>query len=706
MFSERLQEFLLKITRRNDVVLAVFLVTIAFIMILPMPTWILDLFIALNMGGTIMLMVVSVYLPSPLSFSAFPSVLLLTTLFRLSLSIASTRLILLQADAGQIIFTFGEFVVAGNLIVGFVVFLIITIVQFIVITKGSERVAEVGARFSLDAMPGKQMSIDSDLRSGVITVDEARTRRNTLEKESQLYGAMDGALKFVKGDAIAGMVIIFVNILGGISVGMMQKGMSVGEAASVYSILTIGDGLVSQIPALFISITAGIIVTRVAVDENTNLGQDIGNQLLAQPQALIISSIVVFAMGLVPGFPTAVFMTIGIVLGAMGFVMFKVNDHSFHETEEVSVIGTEENEKDRIKALQAAIGNTREAVTPILVEITDNARTHLSPADLNKKLVSVRRNFYKDMGVVVPAISLRMSTGLGDDGYRISFQDIPVAEGLLGLDKVFVQHSTKKLESMQVPFEKGNEFLPNLPTIWVEKNYTTQLSEHDVRTMEPASILSYHLEYVLKSHASEFIGVQEVHSLFTKMESAGYTELIKETQQHVQLPKIADVLKRLVDEQISIRDLRQVLETLVEFGEVEKNTAVLAEYVRSGLKRQISHSFTYGSNILPVYLLDPSTENLIQQSIRQTPTGSHLALGEDVSERLRNSLVSNEKDARAVADLTARPVLLTSVELRRYLSSHLSSIKAGIPVLAFEELTKQVKLRPIGRVDIADGTAG
>ncbi len=701
MFSEKMQRILLKATRRNDVVLALFLVTIAFIMILPMPTWILDVFIAFNMAGTIMLMVVAVYLPSPLSFSAFPAVLLLTTLFRLSLSIASTRLILLQADAGQIIQTFGEFVVAGNLIVGFVVFLIITIVQFIVITKGSERVAEVGARFSLDAMPGKQMSIDSDLRSGVITVEEARSRRNTLEKESQLYGAMDGALKFVKGDAIAGMVIIFVNILGGISVGMLQQGMSVGDAASVYSILTIGDGLVSQIPALFISITAGIIVTRVAVDEKTNLGQDIGNQLLAQPSALLISSGVVFAMGLVPGFPTPIFMFIGLLLGVMGFVMQKVNDHKFHETEVISVIGTEENEKERLKALQSAVGNTREAVTPILVEITDNARNFLIPDVLNKKLVNVRRNFYKDMGVVVPAISLRMRDKLGDDGYRISFQSIPVGEGQLGLDKVFVQHSTQDLESMQVPYEKGQGFLPGLPTIWVEKNYTSQLSEHDVRTMEPAAILAYHLEYVLKSHASQFIGVQEVHSLFTKMESAGYGELIKETQQHVPLPKIADVLRRLVEEEISIRDLRQILETLVEWGESEKNPATLAEYVRSGLKRQISHSFTYGSNVLPVYLLDPGTESLIQKSIRQTPTGTHLALDDEVAGKFRDALLANEELARGMTDLSARPVLLTSLELRRYLSTHLESISAGIPVLSFDELTKQVKLRPVGKIEIS-----
>lgn len=700
MINERFQETLLKLTKRNDIVLAVFLVSIAFMMILPMPTWTLDVLIAFNLAGTIMLMVVAVYLPSPLAFSAFPSVLLLTTLFRLALSIASTRLILLQADAGKIIFTFGDFVVAGNIIVGFVVFLIITTVQFIVITKGSERVAEVSARFSLDAMPGKQMSIDSDLRSGVITVDEARAKRTRLEKESQLYGSMDGAMKFVKGDAIAGLVIIFVNILGGITVGMMQQGMSAGEAAEIYSILTIGDGLVSQIPALFISITAGIIVTRVAVDESSNLGQDIGKQLLAQPNALLIAAGVVFVMGIIPGFPTVVFIMIGILLGMMGLIMRRVNDHKFHETDEVSLIGSEVDEKDKLEALQNATAATNEAYTPVLLEIASQARAHIVPDELNQRLVGVRRTFYKDMGVIVPAVSLRMSNNLGDDGYQISFQDVPIAHGNLGFEKVFVRQSPQQLQNINVPYEEGENFLPGLPTVWVEKNYTGQLSDQEMNTMSPIDIMAFHLEYSLKMNASQFIGVQEVHVLFNKLESAGYGELIKETQQHLPLPKITDVLRRLADEQISVRNLRQILETLVEWGETEKNTATLTEYVRAGLKRQISHSFTYGSNVLPVYLMDPDTENVIQQSIRQTPMGSHLAWDEATSERFREALQKNEEEAAKVEGLTARPVLLTSMELRQYISAHIASISSSVPVLSFQELTRQVKLKPLGRIQI------
>ena len=345
MQSAQSQSLLYRITRRSDLALAVLLVMVIFMMIMPLPTLISDILIAFNMSLAIIMLMLGIYLPSPLSFSSFPSVLLLSTLFRLSLSIATTRIILSEGEAGHIIQTFGEFVVAGNMIVGIVVFLIITIVQFIVITKGSERIAEVSARFSLDAMPGKQMSIDSDLRAGVITMADARKRRSNLEKESQLFGSMDGAMKFVKGDAIAGLIIIIVNIVGGIAIGSFQRGMPIGEAMELYSLLTIGDGLVSQIPALFVSITSGIIVSRVTVDEDSNLGEDIGRQLLGQPNALLIGAAVVTLMGLIPGFPTIVFFFLGAVLGLTGFLLKRVqNRFEFGEAEEVTVIGNQRAE--------------------------------------------------------------------------------------------------------------------------------------------------------------------------------------------------------------------------------------------------------------------------------------------------------------------------------------------------------------------------
>jgi type III secretion protein V len=700
MFSDNVQDFLIRITKRNDIVLAIFLVMIAFLMILPIPTFVIDILIGINLSGAILLLMIGVYMPSPLAFASFPSVLLLTTLFRLALSISTTRLILLQADAGSIVTTFGEFVVGGNIVVGFVVFFIITIVQFIVITKGSERIAEVSARFSLDAMPGKQMSIDSDLRSGTITMDEARLRRNNLEKGSQLYGSMDGAMKFVKGDAIAGMVIIFVNILGGISIGMMQQNLSLGEAGELYSILTIGDGLVSQIPALFISITAGIIVSRVTTDEESNLGQDIGNQMMSQPNALLIASGVVFIMGLIPGFPFIVFLFLSFVLGLTGMLMRQVQAHKFEETGGTSLIGANLADQERFKAAEASNKSDDEVVSPVLVELTHQAKAYLAPEDLHNEFTTVRKQFYLDMGIPIPGIRFRLMKNMQDE-YKIFIQSIPVAQGQLGLGQVFVNESSENLKSKQIPHQAGDNFLPGLPTVWVAQEHAENLQSQKIKTLNPAQILSFHLAASLRQHASEFVGVQEVHMLFNKLEAQGFGELIREAQQLVVLPKISDVLRRLVSEGISIRDLRQILESIIEWGETEKDIAMLAEYVRTGLKRQISHKFSNGSLTLPVYLLEPETENQIQGSIRQLPTGSFLDLSPEASDFFIQTLKNNEIEAQNRSDLTARPVVVTSMELRRHLSSYFSSKMVSIPVLSFQELTSEVRLNPLGRLQLS-----
>ena len=319
--NQRSLELLRRIGERKDIMLAILLLAIVFMMVLPLPPVALDILIAINMTISVVLLMMAVYINSPLQFSAFPAVLLITTLFRLALSVSTTRMILLQADAGQIVYTFGNFVVGGNLVVGIVIFLIITIVQFLVITKGSERVAEVSARFSLDAMPGKQMSIDRDMRAGVIDVHEARDRRGVIEKESQMFGSMDGAMKFVKGDAIAGLIIIFVNILGGVTIGVTQKGLSAADALQLYSILTVGDGMVSQVPALLIAITAGIIVTRVSSEESSDLGTDIGAQVVAQPKALLIGGLLLVLFGLIPGFPMITFFALAAIVAA-GHVLY------------------------------------------------------------------------------------------------------------------------------------------------------------------------------------------------------------------------------------------------------------------------------------------------------------------------------------------------------------------------------------------------
>jgi len=523
-----LQGLALKAASRNDIVLAVMIVAIIFMMILPLPTLLVDVLIGMNMTLSAVLLMVAMYLPTPLAFSSFPSVLLVTTLFRLGISIATTRLILLQGDAGSIIDTFGNFVVGGNLVVGLVVFLILTIVQFVVITKGAERVAEVAARFSLDAMPGKQMAIDGDMRAGTIDMDEAKRRRRAVEKESQLYGAMDGAMKFVKGDAIAGLIIVAVNLLGGILIGMLQRGMTAGKAMQTYSILSIGDGLISQIPALFISICAGIIVTRVQSDEGpSNVGKDIGSQIMAQPRALIIGGCIALGMGFIPGMPSFVFLLLGIPLIAMGIAMRprRQIDEKTGEITEVPALAASDS-----AARKPTRGDgTDEFVptVPLILDVADNLRTALKADELNDELIKIRRALYFDLGVPFPGIQLRFNDRLDANTYHIVLTEVPVAQGMLRIDQVLVRESADKLSALGVDFEKDRAFLPGVESIWVATETAELLSRAGMSFMNPTQILTFHLATVLRKYSAEFIGVQETRFLLGAMEQR-FPDLVKE----------------------------------------------------------------------------------------------------------------------------------------------------------------------------------
>jgi type III secretion protein V len=419
-----LQRFAILASSRNDLVLAVILVSIVFMMILPLPVLVVDILIGLNMTISAVLLMVALYLPTPLAFSSFPSVLLVTTLFRLGISIATTRLILLQGDAGSIIETFGNFVVGGNLVVGLVVFLILTIVQFVVITKGAERVAEVAARFSLDAMPGKQMSIDGDMRAGTIDMAEAKRRRQIVEKESQLYGAMDGAMKFVKGDAIAGIIIVAINLLGGMMIGVLQRGMPADKAVQTYSILSIGDGLIAQIPALFIAICAGVIVTRVqSGDEPSNVGKDIGAQVLAQPRALMIGGAIALGMGLIPGMPTPVFLVLALGLIGLGVGLRprRQVDDKTGEVTEVPALAPSSGTKPARKN-----DGTDEFVptVPLILDVADGLRKSLDANALNDGLIEIRRSLYFELGVPFPGIFLRFGEGIEAGTYSVLLSEV------------------------------------------------------------------------------------------------------------------------------------------------------------------------------------------------------------------------------------------------------------------------------------------
>lgn len=698
--SPHVQLFIQKIVKRNDLVLAALIVCIIFMMILPLPTWLVDALIAVNMCLSATLLMVAMYLPSPLAFSSFPSVLLVTTLFRLAIGIATTRLILLNGDAGHIIYTFGNFVVGGNLVVGLVVFLILTIVQFVVITKGSERVAEVAARFSLDAMPGKQMSIDGDLRAGTIDMDEARRRRGIVEKESQLYGAMDGAMKFVKGDAIAGLIIVAVNLLGGVLIGVLQRGMTAGESVKIYSILTIGDGLISQIPALFVSICAGMIVTRVTSADGiaSNIGSDIGSQLLSQPKAFMIAAVVMLGFAVIPGMPTVTFLILFVVMGGVGYMFFKGERQVVDpKTGKVTTVPAISAAADKSDKPSKSDGTEHFAPTvPLLVDMHSGLEKAFSSDLLSDELIKIRRALYEDLGIIFPGISLRFNDSLPEEAYVIMVSEIPVSQGRMRPKYLMVRETVENLTALSVPFEPDKKFISSIPTIWTPDDLKNSLNNAGVSFFEPTQLLSYHIAMVLKKYAAEFIGIQETRSLLTEME-VKFPELAKEIQRVMPIHKIAEILQRLVSEEVSIRNLRAVMEALIEWGQKEKDSVMLTEYVRVALKRHISHRYSAGQNVLPAYLLAPAVEDAVRNAIRQTSGGSYLALDPGISRQLLDSIKST------VGDITRsmqKPVLLTSMDIRRYMRKMIEQDLYELPVLSFQELTQEINIQPLARVEL------
>ncbi|MCZ0944085.1 MAG: type III secretion system export apparatus subunit SctV [Gammaproteobacteria bacterium] len=687
------------LTQRKDVMLALLLVSIIFMMILPLPTGLVDVLIGINMGVSVLLLMLAIYIGSAGEFFAFPAVLLLTTLFRLALSISTTRLILLQADAGAIVNTFGNFVVAGNLVVGMVIFLIITIVQFLVITKGAERVAEVSARFSLDAMPGKQMSIDGDMRAGVIDMAEARKRREKVQNESQLYGSMDGAMKFVKGDAIASLIIIVINLVGGMIIGTNQRGLELNEAIQVYSILTIGDGLVSQIPALLIAITAGIIVTRVSTEETENLATDISAQFGAQPMALMVAGGLMVAFALIPGFPTLTFLTLATITSGLGLLLLRASgkqEATLAEQQVSSVLTPISTETSSEAEVEAQLRGEQEITlgAPVLLDIAASLQPHLDMRALNREAAKVRRALYLDLGVPFPGIHVRFNENLVEDSYAVMLQEVPVARGDLRPGNVLFADNERQLDVARIPAERAERFLPNIPTVWIEEKHAQPLREAGISFMELHRILTFHLAYVMRRYAEEFIGIQETYNLFERIKDS-YPDLIKEAQRVLPINKTTEILKRLVSEDVSVRNIRLVLESLVEWGQQEKDAVMLTEYVRGDLKRYISYKFSSDQNVLSAYLFEQDIEETIRGGIRQTSSGNFLALDPSVTQRLVAETTALVGD---ISRLENKPVLVTAMDIRRYVRKMLEIDLYDLSVLSFQELTQEVTVQPLGKI--------
>ncbi|GFM85710.1 type III secretion protein HrcV [Pseudomonas cichorii] len=691
-----LNNLALAVMRRTEIVGAIMVMAIVFMMILPLPTALVDVLIALNICISSLLIVLAMYLPRPLAFSTFPAVLLLTTMFRLALSIATTRLILLQQDAGHIVEAFGSFVVGGNLAVGLVIFLILTIVNFLVITKGSERVAEVAARFTLDAMPGKQMSIDSDLRANLINVREARHRREQLSKESQLFGAMDGAMKFVKGDAIAGLVIVFINLIGGFSIGVMQHGMEAGDAMHLYSVLTIGDGLIAQIPALLISLTAGMIITRVAPDSQTadaNIGHEIAEQLTSQPKAWVFSSIGMMGFGLIPGMPTMVFACISLLCLFSGLIqLWRIRQKELYQDQ----AGAARNGAPEL--------NGREDIrrfNPSRAYLLQFHPSHQGLMELDMLIQGIRQRrntLVHNFGLTLPSFDIEFTESCEIDEFRFCVYEVPFIRATISLTQVAVD--IRDVEEDQ-PGTPGRVDRDEAQWIWVDAN-DPLFEDEDIVGIRPHELVLERMSRAFQATGPQFIGLQESKAILSWLESE-QPELAQELQRTLPLARFAAVLQRLSAELVSLRSVRPIAETLIEQGQHERDLNALTDYVRIALKAQICHQHSE-ENTLHTWLVTPETEVLLRDALRQTQNESYFALEPE----LGSALLEQLREAFALQSnppSSPKAVLLVAQDLRSPLHSLLADEFNHVPVLSFAELLSTVQVKVLGRIDLDEAQA-
>ena len=676
---------LLKVAQRAEVLGAVVIMAIVFIFIVPLPTWLVDILIALNICIACLLIMLALYLPGPLAFSSFPSILLLTTMFRLALSIATTRLILLEQDAGDIVEAFGNFVVGGNLAVGMVIFLILTLVNFLVITKGSERVAEVAARFSLDAMPGKQMSIDSDLRAGLIDGVQARDKREQLSRESQLFGAMDGAMIFVKGDAIAGLIIVVVNLLGGFSTGMFQHGLSAADSMALYSVLTIGDGLIAQIPALLISLTAGMIITRVAPEGRkgiTNMGAEIARQMTSEPKSWMIASVAMLVFAIVPGMPTLVFILLAMMTGALGYYLDRRRRREAQpEAEAVEAVRPEENGKEDLRGFDPS--------RPYLLQFPSALRGTPEVTDLIHGIRQVRNSLVANIGLTLPPFEVEIDDSLDDDEMRFCVHEVPMVKASV------VQHVAVERSALTVEPEHG---VPGLAErneqdwLWLPPD-DPLLNDAQLERFTATSLIVDRMKKAMMLSGPQFLGIQESKSILSWLEN-NQPELVQELQRIMPISRFSAVLQRLASEGVPLRAVRLIVESLIEYGQHEREPEALADYARIALKSQIYHQYSEADG-LHAWLLSPHTENILREALRQTQTGVFFALDGDNSAALVN-LLNQAFSARA----KIKSVLLVAQDLRSPLRTLLLEEFNHVPVLSFAELGSTSKVKVLGRFDL------
>jgi len=632
------------LSRYVDLLLVAGVIAIVALMVLPLPLWLIDLLVAANMASGVLLLLVAMYIAGPIEFAVFPSLLLITTLFRLSLSIATTRQILLHADGGHIIATFGKLVAGGNLVVGLVVFLIITVVQFIVIAKGAERVAEVAARFSLDAMPGKQLSIDSDLRSGLIDKDEARRKRRHLELESKLHGSLDGAMKFVKGDAIAGIVIIAINLIGGLAVGVLQQDLAVGQALHTYSILSIGEGMVAQIPALLGAMAAGLIVTRTADEDERHLGDAIRRQLGAKPRVLVVGGAVCALFSMVPGFPAPVFLFLGLLMLSSGLLLMPLWQRRL---ERLRGRALPAGKREAPPAIQEAPAAQLPPALPLLLLLPAPALRGDDGRALGEALGRMVADFQLHLGVPLPRIALHGRDASHGQTWELMVYETPVAAGAMP------------------PASAG----PCAP------------------------LLAEAMRQTLRRHAPLFVGIQETTAMLTQA-SAELPDVVKEVLRALPIQRVAEVLRRLVAEEVSIRNLRDVLESLAESGQREKDVQTLTEFARIALKRQTSHRVA-PDGVLRCLMLAPALEETLRQGLRVSGGVAQLSIEPALAQQIAGALLSAQAAHGAAA-------IVTAVDLRWHVRKLIEAEAFDTPVLSFHELVASLRLEVVERIELPE----
>ncbi len=680
-----------RIAMRSDIILALGVVGIIGVLVIPIPTSLLDFALAFNITFSLVVLMTTLYVTRPLELSVFPGMLLVVTLMRLSLNVASTRMILGQAYAGEVINSFGNFVVQGNYVVGFIVFIILVIIQFVVITKGAGRISEVAARFTLDAMPGKQMAIDADLNAGIITDEQARTRRDDIAREADFYGAMDGASKFVRGDAIAGILITLINIIGGFVIGIAINDLSLPEALRTYSLLSIGDGLVTQIPALLVSTASGIIVTRAA--SNAPMGVDLSTQLTRYPRAIFVTALVLMIFSLLPGMPTATFMFLGVVVGSVGYFTRSLQERRAVEAKQAHKLAqkegaprerTEDLLKIDILGLEIGYG---------LIPLVDSNQG----GDLLERITVIRKQLAGELGIVVPAIRIRDNIQLKPNEYCIKVKGIAVARFELMPDHVMAINPGY-IEDRLDGFDTHDPAY-GLKATWIIPNLKEMAEAKEFTVVEPSAVIATHLTEIIRGAASEILSRQDVQHLIDTLKE-DYPALVDSViPEVVPLGTLQKVLQSLLRERVPIRDLATIVETISDYVGATKDTDVLAEYVRMALKRQITEINKDKEGKISVFTIDPVVEQQLSESVQSTKQGLMLVLDPALSETLLEKV---GQQVTAFSALGHTPLCICSPNIRLALKRLLEAAYPNLVVVSYNEIMPDVELVSMGMVRLQD----